>query len=139
MRLTQASDFALRLMILLAKRDAPQSIGSLSAQIRVPQSHLMKIVARLAAAGFVATQRGPGGGVQLSGDAGAVRIGSVVRAVEGTPAVVACLGEGPCDCVFLPRCSLKAAMAAATEAFFDRLDAFTLAEIAAGTQMPRLR
>lgn len=134
MRLTQATDFTLRLLILLAQRNRSASIQELARALRIPRSHLMKIVARLSVLGYVDTKPGRGGGVRLGRPAIDIRIGEVVRAVEGDFGVVECLSGRPSSCVFLRQCALRPAMHAATEAFIQSLDGHTLRELTDATQ-----
>lgn len=137
MRLNRASDFALRILMLLAKEKEPSSVHAIADRLGLARSHVMKLVAKLSAAGIIATQRGRTGGVQLKLSPKAIRIGDVVRTVESDFAVVDCLLDHQCDCVFLPRCALKPVMKAASDAFLECLDRHTLASILARTQTPR--
>ncbi|GGE91393.1 MULTISPECIES: RrF2 family transcriptional regulator [Stappia] len=137
MRLNQASDFALRILMRLGQVDEPQTIDTLSRTLGLAKSHVMKLVARLAQAGLVETTRGRGGGVRLLRPPSEIRAGAVVRLMEQDLAVVACLREGPCACSFLPLCALKGAMAEAAEAFLDSLDRWTLEDLLKGTQPAR--
>ena len=57
-------------------------------------------------------------------------LAKVVRALEGGSALVECFRDDGGDCVLLPRCRLKAKLAAAREAFMRELDGTTLAECA---------
>ena len=137
MRLNRATDTALRVLMLLAKVPAPMSVVALAARLDVPHSNAMKIIARLSAAGFVETQRGRGGGVTIGMPAEAITVGRIVALFETDMAVVECLGDGDVTCPFLPRCALKRAMSAATEAFIASLDGYSLADIAGRSQLPR--
>lgn len=136
MRMNRASDYALRLMMLLAGEATPISIDVAAERLKLPRSQVMKVAATLAGAGFVQSRRGRGGGIGLRLSAGEVHIGAVVRAVENDLGVVDCLRSGPCDCVFLPRCGLIAAMAGATESFLAHLDGFTLSDVMRRTALP---
>jgi Rrf2 family nitric oxide-sensitive transcriptional repressor len=135
MRLSQASDFALRILMATGQTDEPQTVDKLSTQLGLAKSHVMKIVAHLARGGYLETTRGRGGGIRLARDPDAIRLGDVVRLIEPDLGVVACLKPEPTTCAFLPRCALKGAMARASEAFLDSLNGETLATILAGTQM----
>ena len=75
-------------------------------------------------------QRGAGGGFSLARPAETITLGQVVRALEGGSALVECFRDDGGDCVLLPRCRLKARLAAAREAFMRELDGTTLAECA---------
>jgi len=135
MRLSQASDFALRILMATGQSDAPQTVDRLSTQLGLAKSHVMKIVAHLARGGYLETTRGRGGGIRLALPPEAIRLGDVVRLIEPDLGVVACLKPEPTTCAFLPRCALKGAMARASEAFLSSLNEETLASILVGTQM----
>ncbi|WFE89016.1 Rrf2 family transcriptional regulator [Roseibium porphyridii] len=139
MRLSQASDFALRILMATGQSDNPQTVEKLAKQLGLAKSHVMKIVAHLAKGGYLETTRGRGGGIRLAKSPEAIRLGDVVRLIEPDLGVVACLKPGStAACAFLPRCALKSAMAQAAEAFLDSLNGQTLASILAGTQKARL-
>lgn len=135
MRLSQASDFALRILMATGQSDDPQTVDKLSRQLGLAKSHVMKIVAHLAKGGYLETTRGRGGGIRLAKTPDMIRLGDVVRLIEPDLGVVACLKPEPTVCAFLPRCALKSAMARASEAFLESLNTETLASILAGTQM----
>ncbi|MES0809692.1 Rrf2 family transcriptional regulator [Roseibium sp. SCPC15] len=138
MRLSQASDFALRILMATAQSDGPQTVDKLSEQLGLAKSHVMKIVAHLARGGYLETTRGRGGGIRLAKSPDGIRLGEVVKLIEPDLGVVACLQPQPAICAFLPRCALKGAMARAAEAFLDSLNSDTLASILAGTQVASL-
>ena len=135
MRLSQASDFALRLLMATGQSNDPQTVDKLATQLGLAKSHVMKIVAQLARGGYLETTRGRGGGIRLALPPEKIRLGDVVRLIEPDLGVVACLKpDSDAICAFLPRCALKGAMARAAEAFLDSLNTQTLASILAGTQ-----
>ncbi|TYC67729.1 Rrf2 family transcriptional regulator [Stappia sp. BW2] len=135
MRLSQASDFALRILMATGQSEDPQTVDKLSKQLGLAKSHVMKIVAHLAKGGYLETTRGRGGGIRLAKSPDTIRLGDVVRLIEPDLGVVACLKPESTICAFLPRCALKGAMARASEAFLASLNTETLASILAGTQM----
>ncbi|MBU2581594.1 MAG: Rrf2 family transcriptional regulator [Alphaproteobacteria bacterium] len=137
MRLNRASDFALRILMLLSNADEALSVETISKRLDLPKSHVMKIVSQLAAGGFVTTRRGRSGGVQINTENGDISVGEVVRAIESEFAVVDCLAKSSPRCSFEPRCALKSAMIKATDAFLGVLDSYRLSDIAARTQRPR--
>jgi len=139
LRLTRASDFALRILMLLSKTGEAHSVDDISKQLALPKSHVMKIVSQLAAGEFVATQRGRAGGVRINEEGPALTVGNVVRLIENEFAVVDCLGAAGPQCVFEPRCALKGAMVEATDAFLDVLDRYDISDISARTQRPKPR
>ena len=131
MRLTAFTDFGLRaLMRLAGEPDRSFSTNEIAAEFGISRNHLTKVVRDLADAGFVATQRGAGGGFRLARSPHAITLGEVVRSLEQRHALVECFRPDGGDCVLKPRCRLKSRLAAAREAFMKELDATKLAECA---------
>ena len=129
MRLNQASDFALRILMLLANKQEPSTVESISKELNLVRSHVMKIIAKLTHAGILISQRGRNGGVALGKSIETISIGEVVREIEADFAVVECMKEGKSDCVFAPNCRLKGVMYNARSAFLKTLDDHCLADI----------
>lgn len=131
MRLTAFTDFGLRALMRLAGEPARSfSTSEIAAEFGISRNHLIKVVRDLAESGFVATQRGSGGGFRLARPPQKITLGEVVRALEQRQALVECFREDGGDCVLKPRCRLKQRLAAAQEAFMRELDKTTLAECA---------
>lgn len=129
MRLTQLSDYSLRVLMYLAARpDRLATIQEIAAAYRISENHLMKVVHRLGQHGFVETVRGRGGGLRLNGRADGIRLGAVVRAVEEDFQIVACFGSGD-TCRITDVCELKCVLQQALGAFLASLDAWTLADL----------
>src|SRR5690606_39368039 len=84
MRLNLQSDYALRLLTHLAiHRDRLVTVAEVASRFRISQNHLMKVAHLLGRAGFIETVRGRSGGLRLAGDPAAIRVGDVVRQMEG--------------------------------------------------------
>jgi Rrf2 family transcriptional regulator, nitric oxide-sensitive transcriptional repressor len=131
MRLTTFTDFALRaLMRLAGEPDRSFSTSEIAEEFEISRNHLAKVVRDLADGGFITTQRGVGGGFALARRPQAITLGAVVRALEGTSALVECFRQDGGSCVLTPRCRLKGRLASAREAFLRELDKTTLAECA---------
>jgi Rrf2 family nitric oxide-sensitive transcriptional repressor len=131
MRLTSFTDFALRALMRLAGEPTRSfATSEIAAEFGISRNHLAKVVRDLADGGFIATQRGVGGGFSLARTPASITLGEVVRALEGGSALVECFRDDGGACVLTPRCRLKAKLAAAREAFMRELDSTTLAECA---------
>lgn len=129
MRLTQLSDYSLRvLMYLGAKPQGLATIQEIASAYGISENHLMKVVHRLAQNGFVETVRGRGGGLRLKGDAEGIRLGAVVRAMEEDFRIVECFGEDN-TCRITGACRLRMILDGALGAFLESLDAWTLADL----------
>lgn len=130
MQLTNYTDYALRTLIAVALV-APEKItvGEISHSYGISTNHLLKVVQRLAALGYVETLRGKSGGVRLAREASEIRLGEVVRQVEPELGVVGCLRSTDEPCVIAPVCELKALLTTATSRFIAVLDEHTLADV----------
>ncbi|MEE4303001.1 MAG: Rrf2 family transcriptional regulator [Wenzhouxiangella sp.] len=131
MRLTQYTDFSLRVLIYLGLHDDRRcTIREISDAYGISRNHLMKVVQQLAAEGFIDSVRGVGGGLTLSADAGKLKVGRIVRAMEPDLGLVECMRPGN-ECVITPACALIGMLSEAKRAFLDVLDGYTLADILA--------
>lgn len=134
MQLTRFTDLGLRLLMYLgsARPDEgpPVTIGEVAERFGVSHHHLVKVANLLAHAGWVTATRGKGGGLRLARPAGEIRVGAVVRELEGGHALIDC-AEPPCT--LRGACRLKGVLDGAQQAFFAALDAYTLADVVAGT------
>jgi Rrf2 family nitric oxide-sensitive transcriptional repressor len=131
MRLTAFTDYGIRALMRLAGAPARSfSTEEIAREFGISRHHLTKVVRDLAAAGFVATRRGAGGGFSLARPAESITLGEVVRALEGRQAMVECFRPDGGGCVLTPRCRLRAGLAQADAAFLATLDAITLAQCA---------
>ncbi|MGU7780594.1 Rrf2 family transcriptional regulator [Burkholderia sp. PU8-34] len=133
MRLTDYTDYSLRVMLYLAVRgEGLATIQEISDAYGISKNHLMKVVQRLGELGWVDTVRGRNGGLRLFPDSVQLTVGQVVRATETDFALVGCFagGETSRGCVIEPQCRLKGVLAAARDAFFAELDRHTLGELA---------
>lgn len=129
MRLNQASDFALRILMLLSTNQEALTVDAVASRLGLARSHVMKIVAKLARAGHVNAQRGRCGGITLGRAPEDILVGDIVRLMESDFAIVECMATGKSSCTFAPRCRLKGAMSQAGEAFMKVLDSYSLAVI----------
>ena len=129
MRLLASTDFALRLLMRLAADPARhRTTEDLAQAVGVPRNHLQKVVQALAEAGLVRTLRGAHGGVLLARPAAEIRLGAVVRRLEGGQALVECFRADGGACCLAPDCRLRGVLAGAREAFLGTLDRTTLAD-----------
>jgi Rrf2 family nitric oxide-sensitive transcriptional repressor len=129
MRLTTQTDYALRTLMYLAAQDGSQRIDDIAQAYGISRNHLMKVAQRLAANGFIISQRGRGGGLILARAPAAINIGAVVRVMEHTNVLVDCQMGAENGCLVTPVCGLKHMLGDAIEAFLMHLDQFTLADV----------
>src|SRR3954452_8612562 len=94
MRLTDYTDYSLRVLLYLAVRgEGLSTIQEISQAYGISRNHLMKVVQQLAERGWIETVRGRNGGLRFAESSRRLTVGKVVRAVESDFAVVACLPD----------------------------------------------
>lgn len=136
MQLTSYTDYALRVLIYLAKNPEQKvTIGELAEFFKISRNHLVKVVHNLSVKGFVRSIRGKGGGLYLAKPAKQINIGDVVREMEGHFHIVDCFNSKKAGlCRLHPHCGLTGVLTNALEQFFLVLDATTLNDILPKTQ-----
>lgn len=101
--------------------------AELASEFQISRNHLAKVIAALAAGGYLETRRGGGGGAVLARSPEEIRLGDVVAFLEVDQVLVECFLPGGSACTLTPRCRLKAKLAQAHSAFLDDLNRSTLA------------
>jgi len=130
MRLTVFSDYALRVLLVLATRtDALVTIAEVSQAFDISEAHLMKVAHVLGKTGWIETVRGRNGGMRLAVAPKTLKLGEVVRRLEADFALVECFGADN-RCVLTGGCGLERALQLAMQAFFAELDRYSLADLA---------
>lgn len=130
MRLTQHTDYALRLLMLLAMEpEERHTIEEVARRHGVSRNHLVKVGQTLAQAGFVESVRGRGGGLRLARPPGAINLGAVARTTEDSFALVDCFDRERDGCVIAPACELRGVLDEALGAFFAVLDRHFLCDL----------
>ena len=131
MRLLASTDFALRTLMLLACAPLGQSlkVEQLATLLgNVSRNHLHKVVQTLAALGLVRTIRGNGGGVVLAVEPQTIRVGKLIRELEGDQPVVECFRTDGGKCTLSIDCRLRCHLRNARDGFFRDLDQHTIAD-----------
>lgn len=129
MRLTNFSDYALRVLLYAAaRRNALITIEETAQVYGISRAHLMKVVNQLTRAGFLKAVRGRSGGLELARRPEKISLGDVVRATEPDFALVECFSPEN-RCLITPRCRLRGVLNEALAAFIATLDRYTLADL----------
>jgi Rrf2 family nitric oxide-sensitive transcriptional repressor len=150
MHLKLKTDYALRVLLLLAHHDAhddahddarngaadgrgrpaPLSTEQVAETFGISRDHVVKVVQALARHGWVRTRPGRGGGIVLATDPATLRVDEVVAAFEPRQGVLDCVLH-PAVCVLEPGCDLRRLLIDAEQAFYDVLAGRTVAELVA--------
>lgn len=149
MQLSAYSDYSLRVLMHTALRQPNRTtVAEVAETFNISRNHLVKVVHDLGRHGYLATQRGIGGGFLLGRTPEAIRIGDIVRLGEETETVIDCHESKTRLCRLQPACQLRGILDEAAGAFFDVLDGYTLADLirrpsrirfALGLDRPRTR
>jgi len=132
MRLTEFSDYSLRVLLYLSQHnDRLATVREIAEWFGISKFHLVKVAHKLAKLGFIDSVRGKGGGLRLARLPGQVNIGDVVRQTEPDFNTVECFNAKTNTCRVTRTCRLKHTLHDATDAFLRTLDAHTLESIAA--------
>jgi Rrf2 family transcriptional regulator, nitric oxide-sensitive transcriptional repressor len=131
MKLTNYTDYALRVLIFLAiKKDGELStIKEIAETYHISKNHLMKIIHHLGQLGYIETTRGRNGGIRLGKTPKEINIGEVVSKTEEDFYLVDCFKEGGSYCTISPACKLKHALFEALQAFIGVLKQYTLEDL----------
>ena len=130
MRLTFHTDYALRLLMLLALE--PEELHTIEAVARrydISRNHLMKVAQTLAKAGLIDSLRGRGGGLRLARAPEEINLGTVVRATEDSFVLVECFNRERNNCIVTPACGLRGPLQEALDAFLAVLDGYSLRDL----------
>ena len=127
-------EYGVRLMVQLGRRfgTGPASLAEIAADEDLPRAYLEQLVMSLRDAGLVTSTRGAHGGYELARDPGSVRMGEVLRALEGPIAPMICATDDPEHAVVCDRsarCTVNVLWVRVRDAVTGALDGMTLADL----------
>ncbi len=133
--LTNKGKYGLKAMVHLAglEPNALAQAADIAESNSISKKFLDHILTELRRAGFVYSKKGKGGGYALARPAHEIRVGAIVRALDGPLAPIPCASVTafrPCDdCSDLKTCAVRLIMIEARNAVANVLDNRTLAEM----------
>ena len=135
--LTAKGKYGLKALAYLASRKPGAMVQAtdIAEDNNIPKKFLDTILGELRNAGIVYSKKGPAGGYMLARPASDIRVGQVVRTLDGPIAPIACASRTAyqlCkDCNNVKRCVVRLAMMRVRDAMSEVLDATTLADMVA--------
>ncbi len=136
MRLTKRGEYALRTMIRLGiaerMKEGVISVSSLAEQEHLPFKFLEAILFELRTAGYVESMRGKYGGTRLAKPMKSIKMGEIVRLIDGKLAPIGCASETEyekCSCPDETHCGLRMLMIDVRNAIANILDKYTLENV----------
>jgi len=129
-------EYGVRMMVELARHHGagPVSLAEMADHESLPRPYLEQLVVSLREAGLVQSTRGAHGGYELTREPGEIRMGEVLRALEGPLAPMVCASEDPAHAAMCERsgyCTVNHLWLTVRNAISDALDSITLADLAA--------
>lgn len=110
----------------------PASLAEIAAEEDLPRAYLEQLVISLRDAGLVISTRGAHGGYELAREPGSIRMGEVLRALEGPIAPMICATDDPehaTICDRSSRCTVNVLWVRVRDAVTGALDGMTLADL----------
>ena len=138
--LTNKAKYGLKALVHLAgaPQGKPVLVSDIAESNDIPKKFLDAILGELRNAGFVHSRKGPGGGYSLARPAADIRVGHVIRVLDGPLAPIQCASRTafrPCDdCDDIERCGVRQIMVQVRDAMSAVLDQRSLAEMRALTE-----
>lgn len=132
MQLTRFSDIGIRLLMYLAAQQRttpPVTVAEVATQFCVPRNHLVKVAGLLGRHGYITTLRGRTGGISLAKPPADIRIGEVLKVLEGKSELIPCEGL---ECGLNRGCGFRNVLKSALDDFYNKLDQYSLADITSG-------
>src|SRR5260221_12210962 len=98
--LTHKSKFALKALIVLAEEfgQGPVLISQISQREQIPRKFLELILLELKNQGLLGSKKGRGGGYFLARSPDSIKVGDVLRALDGPLAVTPCVSRSGYQC-----------------------------------------
>ena len=121
-------------MVELARHHGagPVSLHEIAEHEDLPRPYLEQLVISLREAGLVQSTRGAHGGYELTREPDAIRMGEVLRALEGPLAPMVCASEDPAHAGICGRtgfCTVNLLWVKVRDALSTALDSITLADL----------
>jgi len=136
MKISKKSQYGLRAMVYLADphlKDEVCSLKKISEEEEIPFDFLEKIFSKLEKASLIKAKKGVRGGYFLSRNPKKIKVGEIVRILEGTMAPVFCIAKEKEKRFFCPRrriCLTKNVWQKLQETLNSTLNSISLADLA---------
>ncbi|NLG85052.1 MAG: Rrf2 family transcriptional regulator [Firmicutes bacterium] len=138
MRVSTRGQYGLRAMLELALHyaEGPMTLRRVAARQAISESYLEQLLGTLRRAGLVVSVRGVQGGYRLARPPEEIRVGEIIRAVEGPIAPTECVVEGgEPECWRAPHCVSRLLWEKLRDSMLAVLDSTTLADLCAEAEV----
>ncbi|PTE32865.1 BadM/Rrf2 family transcriptional regulator [Mammaliicoccus fleurettii] len=129
MKLTQYTDYSLRVLMYLAQQNKQSQIEEIANFYGISKNHLTKVVHQLVKLGYLKSIRGRNGGIILNKSPRDINIGKLVRLTEDHFELVECFNMETNTCPIALNCGLQGALNHALNEYLLTLDKYYLSHI----------
>lgn len=130
MKFTRAVEYAFRALRFLSKQDQNRwfAIQEIADAEDIPHQFLAKVMQRLNRKKLVVSFCGKKGGYKMARPPKEIKLGEILRAVEGPPSLNVCIIK-PDKCRFHTACLMRGIWIEMQKAMFSILDKYSLADV----------
>lgn len=129
LKISAKSQYGLRAMVYLAKsKKKINPLKIISEKEGISFDYLEKIISKLEKAGLVKAKKGVQGGYFLNKKPSKIKVGEIVRTLEGEPAIVSCLGKREL-CPRIKKCLTRSVWKKLQNALIKALNSMTLLDL----------
>lgn len=129
MRLTDHTDYSLRVLMYLNQNKKLATLTELAEVLSVPRNSLIKVSNQLAKLGYIETSRGRSGGLKIKERTGELSLKKIILQTEETFNLAECFKDKNCSCLFMNMCPLRNKLKDAMNSFLASLDLSTLNDV----------
>ncbi|OQP85826.1 transcriptional regulator [Rhizobium rhizosphaerae] len=139
--LTKKGKYGLKALVDLARLEPGETafITEIAVRNNIPKKFLDTILLELRNVGILKSKKGPGGGYSLARPASQIRIGHVIRTLDGPLAPIRCASRTAyeiCDdCADPESCEVRRSMTVVRDAVADILDSMSLDDFVNNPEM----
>jgi Rrf2 family protein len=132
MHITYKGDYALKTILDLALHygESPVAIHDLAKRADIPVKFLEQILLDLKRGGFVLSRRGKVGGYLLAKAPGEIKLGEVIRFIDGPIEPIACVNKKYHGCNDIYKCAFRDIWAAVADSTAKIIDSVTFEDLA---------
>lgn len=141
MKITYKGDYALKTILDLAIHygNGVTVIHDLAKRLDIPVKFLEQILLELKKGGFVESRRGKIGGYLLSKHPSRIKLGEVVRYIDGPAEPIACVGSGYSNCKDLYGCVFRKIWRDVADSTAEIVDNVTFEDLASKVKSSKQR
>ncbi len=110
MKITFKGDYAMKIILELSLNynKGLVQMKDISKRQDIPLKYLEQIILILKGAGYVRSKRGPVGGVTLARSPEKIKLGEIIRLMDGTTSPITCVSKTePSKCADMSRCVFR--------------------------------